>query len=77
MIRIYIHPALECYSSFYGMEKFIGVSQFSFSFQTVYGRNVYGTMFLNLYDKNVHGSNVSATSKVEMSAVAMFRNYLR
>jgi hypothetical protein len=36
MIRIYIHPALECYSSFYGMEKFIGVPQFSFAFQTVY-----------------------------------------
>jgi hypothetical protein len=35
MVRIYIHPALECYSSFYGMEKFIGVPQFSFAFQTV------------------------------------------
>jgi hypothetical protein len=38
MTRIYIHLALECYSSFYGMEKFIGVPQFSFAFQTVCAR---------------------------------------
>ncbi len=36
MIRIYNHPALECYSSLYGLEKFIGVPQVSFAFQTVY-----------------------------------------
>ncbi len=40
MIRIYNHPALECYSSFYGLEKFIGVPQVSFAFQTVYSSDL-------------------------------------
>ncbi len=35
MKRNYIHPARECYSSFYGLEKFKGVPQFAF--QTVQG----------------------------------------
>ncbi len=33
MKRNYIHPALECYSSFYGLEKFKGVPQFSLLFK--------------------------------------------
>jgi hypothetical protein len=36
MIRIYNHLALECYSSFYGLEKFISAPQVSFAFQTVW-----------------------------------------
>jgi hypothetical protein len=35
MIRIYVHPALEFYPSFCGLEKFMGVLQFGFAFQTV------------------------------------------
>jgi hypothetical protein len=36
MIRIYVHPALECYSTFYVLEEFISVLQFSFAFLTVH-----------------------------------------
>jgi hypothetical protein len=36
MIRIYIRPALECYSSLYGLEKFNDVPQVSFAFQRVW-----------------------------------------
>ncbi len=35
MKRIYVHPAPEFYPSFCGLEKFMGVLQFGFAFQTV------------------------------------------
>jgi hypothetical protein len=53
MTRIYMHPALEYYSSFYGMEKFIGVPQFSFAFQTVYTFSDYVRMWFRLGQINL------------------------